>query len=366
GVSSEPTGPDAYGYYAYEDTDSWPLAMAYGWIEIAPGAGGTGTEVELDDNGDEQDDARMVDLPFPFSYYGREYYEMSVCSNGFVAFGPNANLESDFRNHYMPVGMGPEAMIGVMWDDHKLISDAQVATAYLPESGMFVIEWYRMRTNSNNAINTFQLLLLDPAVYPTDSGDGEFVMQYHTFTNTQTNSQDFPYCTIGIEDHSGTVGMTIGNYNSWDATATPITGNRTIRFTTQGSSISANAELNVDQSPLFFTLSDTEADFDLGAIQIGNSGEGLMSWSARARSLSDWLPEGLLPLLPEQSRETGGPDLFGYTWEDSYEIDGPEPGWVDIAETGTPVSFSQNDEPSGPFEIPFAFPFYGQAFDSYY
>ncbi len=366
GQPTEPTGPDAYGYYAYEDDDDWPLALEYGWNEIAPNAGGSGIELVLDDHGDEQDDARMVDLPFPFTYYGRSYDEMSVCSNGFVAFGTNAHLECDFRNHYMPVGMGPEAMIGVMWDDHKLIGDAQVATASFPESGLFVVEWYRMRTNSNNQINTFQLILLDPAVYPTPTGDGEFVMQYQLFNNSQTNAQDFPYCTIGIEDHTGRVGLTLTNYNSWDPTAQPITDVRAIRFTTRDASIAGDAVLSVDPAPLWFTLSPDEEDTAEGSITFSNTGDGLLSWSARAESLGDWLPEGLTPLRPSGSREDGGPDIFGYTWLDSEEPGGPEVAFRDITQEGGAVAFVQNDAPVGPFDLPFAFPFYGETHDSYY
>ena len=43
-ATTDPTGPDQYGYYMYDNTDvSNPLHPTFGWIELAPGLGGHGT-----------------------------------------------------------------------------------------------------------------------------------------------------------------------------------------------------------------------------------------------------------------------------------------------------------------------------------
>ena len=63
----------------------------------------------------------------------------------------------------------------------------------------------------------------------------------------------------------------------------------------------------------------------------------------------------------------GGPDLFGYTWIDSNEPNGPVYEWNDIVSTGTLVTnwiptgtFDPKDEGyAGPFEIGFPFKYYG-------
>ena len=45
--------------------------------------GGPGTHLGgLSDAGDNGDDVILVDLPFTFSFYGQEYDQISVCSNG--------------------------------------------------------------------------------------------------------------------------------------------------------------------------------------------------------------------------------------------------------------------------------------------
>ncbi|MEN8006747.1 MAG: choice-of-anchor D domain-containing protein, partial [Candidatus Krumholzibacteriota bacterium] len=63
---------------------------------------------------------------------------------------------------------------------------------------------------------------------------------------------------------------------------------------------------------------------------------------------------------------SGGPDIYGYRWKDSDEPDGPIFDWVDISGTGTPAFTSYSDDRnSGPFEIGFAFPFYGTPFSEF-
>jgi hypothetical protein len=364
GVATDPTGPDAYGYMAWEDSDNGPLSMPYAWIEIAPAAGGGGTVLNLTDLGDEQDDATLVTLPFAFTLYGESYTEMSVCSNGFVSFGPDSHLETDFRNHYLPGAMGPEPMLAVMWDDHKITNGAQVCVQYLPDTHMYVVEWYRVRGNSTGGPNSFQLLLLDPAFYVTPTGDGEFVYQYHTFLNNQNNSQDFPYCTIGVEDHTGTRGLTFTNYNTWFPTATNITGTRSIRFSTLQQAVSGGV-LEVLASEVELFLGNQQAQETQGSIPIRNAGSGLLNWTASLMVPGDW-PPAPSGRQDDSGRDQGGPDVFGYRWIDSLEEDGPVHDWVDTSAGAEPVSFAQNDQAEGPFAIGFPMPFYGALYDSLY
>ncbi|MFN2370222.1 MAG: S8 family serine peptidase, partial [Candidatus Krumholzibacteriia bacterium] len=57
----------------------------------------------------------------------------------------------------------------------------------------------------------------------------------------------------------------------------------------------------------------------------------------------------------------GGPDVFGYEWLDSDHPYGPAYAWVDIAADGQPVALA-DDQNTGPFELGFAFPFYGASY----
>jgi hypothetical protein len=350
GISSEPTGPDGFGYLAWENTDPWGDAPVYEWVEIAPLGGGAGTVLTLTDNGDEQDDAALVDLPFPVRFYGREYTQMGVCSNGFVTFGPDAHLETDFRNHYLPIGMGPEPMMAVMWDDHYLDQGSQVCVWHDEANHRMVVEWYNMLTNSNQSRNTFQLLLPDPAFTPGPTGEGEFTYQYLLFENNQSNDQDFPFCTIGIKDHTALRGLTLTNYDIWNGTATEFTGGRAIRFTVPMSGAAAGGEFELLTQGLHFSLGDEVAESATDTLFFRNTGDGVLQWTARVE-----LEEGA---LRSSGRATGG-DGDGYTWIDSDEPECPPFNWVETVDDGTAVDFVGNDTAAGPFELPFDFPYYG-------
>src|SRR4026209_308856 len=57
---------------------------------------------------------------------------------------------------------------------------------------------------------------------------------------------------------------------------------------------------------------------------------------------------------------TGGPDVYGYTWKDSDEPDGPVYNWIDITafNNATEVKLLGDDNSRGPFEMNFNFHYY--------
>ena len=61
----------------------------------------------------------------------------------------------------------------------------------------------------------------------------------------------------------------------------------------------------------------------------------------------------------------GGPDVFGYTYQDSDEPGGPTYAWVDISAIGTQLTLQGDDANAGPFPIGFSFPFYGNTFSTF-
>jgi hypothetical protein len=80
---TNPLGPDAYGYYAYDnsDTDYPDSAPLYEWIPCSTLYGGSGEKLSLRDN-----TAVTLDLPFPFVFYGRTYNQVLISDNGWVSF----------------------------------------------------------------------------------------------------------------------------------------------------------------------------------------------------------------------------------------------------------------------------------------
>ncbi len=64
---------------------------------------------------------------------------------------------------------------------------------------------------------------------------------------------------------------------------------------------------------------------------------------------------------------SGGPDMFGYKWQDSDEPGGPIYNWVDITSVGTHIPFSSytSGQNLGPYPIGFDFPFYENTFNEF-
>jgi len=342
----DPTGPDGYGYWAFEDEDTnYDMAPVYDWIPVAPSEGGLGTELPLTDNGDEQDDAMAVDLPFAFTYYGVTYDRVMICSNGFVSFDDTGYGEVDFRNHYMPSGMGPDAMIAPMWDDHMTTGAAGVWYWHDAAEHRFVISWINLPANQSGGPNTFQLVLYDPLFHPTMTGDGPFLFQYQDFLDNQSAWADFPYCTVGIKDHTSTRGMTLRNASANAPTMRTITDGTAIFFTTSAASALTPPSLALDAQQVdVAVVSGETATADL---TIRNDGELPLIWSAT--------------LLDDLARDSGGPDGFGYVWKDNQEDGGPVYNWVQPA-GAQPVSFADHDALSDALELGYTQYLYGEAF----
>ena len=97
-TSIDPSGTDAYGYYAYDDTDEgYDLAPEFNYVNIST----TGTNLNLNDLGEKTDISQVwstfCTLPFTFQYYGITYNQVTVCANGWLAFG-NQSWNDAFRN----------------------------------------------------------------------------------------------------------------------------------------------------------------------------------------------------------------------------------------------------------------------------
>lgn len=230
--SSSPTGPDEYGYYAYDNTDTgYPETPSYSWLEIDPGFGGSGTELLL-----ANDETRTITLPFTFRYYGSNYQRLSVSANGFAAMDSTAI--ADMYNWRIPSAGGPPLLIAPFWDDlDPTATDSSRGVYYYVDTSnhRFVIEWSRVQhihdpTNPTPAeLQTFQVILYDPVYYPTQTGDGEIVFQYYRINNDDT-WHDF--ATVGIENFAHTSGIEYTFANIYPNSAALLENGRAVKFTT--------------------------------------------------------------------------------------------------------------------------------------
>ena len=247
---NDPLGPDAYGYYAYDSGDIlYSNAPYFNWIEIDENYGGSGIQLLLTDYGDNQDDVTTVNLPFTFKFYGIDYDQISVCSNGWISMG-NTSMQS-FRNYHLPGPGGPSPMIAVFWDDLTTTGSGRVYQWYDEENNQFIIEWSRVRTYDQNSPETFQVILRDAQHYFTPTGDGEILIQFLDFNNTSTGNFGWGqvhgnYCTVGLEDHTENVGLEYTFNNDYPLAAMPLQDSTAILFTTRGSNIRQRGDINQD------------------------------------------------------------------------------------------------------------------------
>jgi len=201
---TDAVGPDSYGYYCFDSRDiGYEQIPVYDWIEASdmPGA----ETLSLPDYYEEQDVSVAHQLPFTFRYYGEDYSGITICSNGWISMGDSHNYVSA-RNWNIPGALGPPAMIAGFWDDLKQYGSSLVKYWYDSANHRVVVEWKDLRTLNGNGINRFEIILYDPAYYPTSTGDGPIMMQYHTFNNVDGNEN---FCTIGIENWEQSDGVLV-------------------------------------------------------------------------------------------------------------------------------------------------------------
>ncbi|MGQ9678137.1 MAG: C25 family cysteine peptidase [bacterium] len=225
GGTSEPTGPDAYGYWCYDDTDTTSgQAPVYEWHELTPPGPGVVIPVVSDS------DAATVTLPLPFTfqYYGIRDSFISICSNGFLAL-----CYTNYRRGYnrpIPDTAGPPWMIAPFWDDlNPDESRNGYGTAYQYYDTLnhrLILEFKDFaHYNQPNIRESFQVVLYDPLYYPTPTGDGEIIFLYQRVALGSS-------CTVGIEDGTETRGVQYLYNNTYHPTAAYLQANRAIKFTT--------------------------------------------------------------------------------------------------------------------------------------
>lgn len=223
--TSLPSGPDTYGYWAYDDRDTiGGNNPVYNWLEIGPG--GSGTTIASITNAD--DAIATISIPFNFKFYGTWYNTISVCSNGFAAFGTETWSGGGTAGHeqVIPNSGGPNAFVAGYWDD---LNPAAVGDIYQytdAAANRFIIEYYDVCHYGYPDIReTFQIILYDPASYSTPTGDGEIICQYNSLDYTNG-------CAVGIENHDETDGIEYLYRGDYDVHASVLAAGRAIKFTT--------------------------------------------------------------------------------------------------------------------------------------
>jgi hypothetical protein len=140
------------------------------------------------------DNSRLVQLPFAFPFYGANYSQLHISTNGYANFLAGNSVWS---NSAIPSTAPPNAAIYPFWDDLVIDSQSQVLTRALgtAPNRIFVVEW----RNAHFYADVSQRVRVALALFE----DGRILTQYGnvgTSARQQGNS-----ATIGIENATGTV-----------------------------------------------------------------------------------------------------------------------------------------------------------------
>jgi hypothetical protein len=213
---------DTGHYYVYYSGGPHTYSPVFDWVAIdSTQSQYPGVSLNLGD-----DQVAQVTLPFSFQYYGTNYTQITISSNGWVCMGYESS--SSLTNYGIPNAGGPAAMIAGIWDDLDPGNTGQPSDIYYyydAANHRFIIEYFQVEHYSSGAHETFEIILYDPVYYPTPTGDGDVVVQYLVSLQQADN-------TLGIENSSETVGIQYYLDGAYHELAVPVTDSFALRYTT--------------------------------------------------------------------------------------------------------------------------------------
>jgi len=177
-------GPDVFGYQ-WIDSDE-PGGPVFDWTDISA----TGTPV-FTANGDDQNRGPFA-IGFSFPFYGNNFDDFRVCSNGWVSF---TSTSTDLSNAPLPGTGAPENLLAGFHDD--LLVDLSVGgnVYYENVGGRMIVQYDHVRRYGTSFQYTFQMSL-----YP----NGNIVYQYLTMEGDRVDE-----ATIGIQNDAQDDGLTV-------------------------------------------------------------------------------------------------------------------------------------------------------------
>jgi hypothetical protein len=217
-----PVPTDTGYYYVYYSGGPHPQSPVFNWVAIdSTQTTYPGSSLDLGDN-----ETVLLSLPFTFRYYGVDYTQVSVCSNGWIAMGNKTDV--DWTNSAIPNADGPSAMIAGLWDDldpGNAGAPSDIYSYYDAATHRFIVEYFRVEHYASGYEETFEIIFCDPNYYSTPTGDGEIYVQYLVEQQQSDN-------TLGIENAAENLGIQYFFNDTYHPNAVPVTDHFALRYTT--------------------------------------------------------------------------------------------------------------------------------------
>ncbi len=172
-------GPDGFGY-RWVDSDE-PGGPGFAWADISA----TGS-VALSSGDDVA--AGPFPIGFSFPFYGGEFTEFFVTSNGIISL---SEADASYGNQPLPTPGAPAHLIAAFWDDLIL----SPGTVYWRNDGShLIVQWQSVQHYGSGGPYTFQAIL---------SPNGGILYQYLSMGEPRTSA------TIGIQNGNGSDGLQV-------------------------------------------------------------------------------------------------------------------------------------------------------------
>lgn len=189
-VTDSQGGPDGFGY-TWIDSDE-PGGPAFNWVDIST----TGTQITTWTSGTADDGSVVVPLPFSFPFYGNNYSQIKICTNGWQSFDVTS-ISNAYINGAIPSTAEPNLVMYPFWDDQNVTSSGAVYYKNDAENNRFIIMYKDVPHYTP-----------DPGPYTYETiiySDGRIYYQYLNM-GTPLNS-----ATIGTENAGGTIALQVVN-----------------------------------------------------------------------------------------------------------------------------------------------------------
>jgi hypothetical protein len=162
--------------YSYADSLSGDIA--YSWEDISA----TGTRLAVISAADDASEpAPFTGFSFPF--YGQNYSQVFVSSNGLLSFGAGSTSYGNTFLPSLPGSAAPPNIIAPFWDDLDTHSSGDIY--YKQESDRFIVQFQNVTRLGQTGTLTFQAVLF---------ADGRIQFRYQTLNGTVNE------CTVGIQN----------------------------------------------------------------------------------------------------------------------------------------------------------------------
>jgi hypothetical protein len=175
-----------------------PMRPSYNWVTE------TSNEINWGTNGDDSVLNNPISIPFPFKFFGINYNQFWIGSNGWISFSNPTALSAAVQRTpvNMPAAGGIENYIAAAFADLDLTTAtyADAHTYYGGDATQFVITFLHAHLfNSPTNFISFQIIL---------KLNGDIIVQYNDLESSIPVSTSITnFCSVGIENTDGTKGI---------------------------------------------------------------------------------------------------------------------------------------------------------------